>query len=129
MSIDAHLWRAYSEIRIEFITEWDCKNYVIITAWNPQSRKLSNELNCIKNLDLEQRLKIYDYQNVKVGNPSFSWVEDSFAVEMTLTQGCELAQKYQQNAIYWVENGVLFLVSCDESQTQKKLGLLGDFLR
>jgi hypothetical protein len=48
---------------------------------------------------------------------------------MTLAQGCELAQKYQQNAIYWVENGVLFLVSCDESQTQKKLGRLGDFLR
>lgn len=119
MSIDAYLWRAYSEICIEFITEWDSENYVIITAWNPQSRKLSNELNRIKNLDLEQRLKIYDYQNVKVGNPSFSWVEDSFAVEMTLAQGCELAQKYQQNAIYWVENGVLFLVSCDESQTQK----------
>lgn len=129
MSIDAHLWSAYSKILIEFDAEWDCDNYVIITAWNPRSFKLSNELNCIKNLDLEQKIKKYNYQNVKVGDASFHWVEDSFALEMSVNLGCELAQKYQQNTIYWVKNGVLFLVSCGDNQTQKKLGLLGNFLR
>ncbi|GAL24090.1 hypothetical protein JCM19239_3073 [Vibrio variabilis] len=55
-------------------------------------------------------------------------VEASFSVDITLLQACELAQKYEQNAIYWVENGVLFLVSCDENRTQQNLGLLSQYV-
>ncbi|MGR5502386.1 DUF3293 domain-containing protein [Vibrio sp. DNB22_10_4] len=129
MSIDAQLWSAYSSIVMRFLTEWECESYAVITAFNPRSRKLSDEENCIKNRELEQNLADFHHVSVNVGDPSFEWVEASFAVDISFSQACELAQKYEQNAIYWVENGVLFLVSCDEDQTKKNLGLLSQYVR
>ena len=128
MSIDAYLWRAYSNVRLKFLAAWECQRYVIITACNPRSSQVSREINCIKNLQLERDVARFSYQYVKVGDPDFDWVEDSFAVEMPLTQGCDLAQVYEQNAIYFVENGVLFLVSCDQPQRQTNLGPLSQFV-
>ncbi|GMQ45538.1 DUF3293 domain-containing protein [Vibrio sp. 10N] len=128
MSIDAQLWRAYSRIAMRFLSEWECDSFAIITAFNPRSQKVSEEENCIKNLTLERDFAGFPYVSVNVGDPSFEWVEASFAVHMPLAQACELAQKYEQNAIYWVENGVLFLVSCDEDRTQKNLGLLSQYV-
>lgn len=128
MSIDARLWRAYSNIAMRFLSRWECSSYAIITACNPRSQKLSDEANCIKNRMLEQDLLGFHYGRVNVGDPSFDWVEASFSVDITLLQACELAQKYEQNAIYWVENGVLFLVSCDENRTQQNLGLLSQYV-
>ncbi|GAL37988.1 hypothetical protein JCM19240_2912 [Vibrio maritimus] len=129
MSIDAQLWSAYSSIAMRFLTEWECDSYAVITACNPRSRKLSDEENCIKNRELERNLADFCHVSVNVGDPSFEWVEASFAVDIPFSQACELAQKYEQNAIYWVENGVLFLVSCDEDQTKKNLGLLSQYVR
>jgi hypothetical protein len=128
MSIDAQLWSAYSSIAIRFLSDWECGRYAIITACNPRSRKLSDQENCIKNRELQRNLAHFHYASVNVGDPSFEWVEASFAVDISLSQACELAQKYEQNAIYWVENGVLSLVSCDEDQTKKNLGLLSHYV-
>lgn len=128
MSIDAQLWRVYSSVAMRFLAEWESDSYAIITACNPRSRKLSNNENCIKNRKLERDLADFHFASVNVGDPSFEWVEASFAVDIPFSQACELAQKYEQNAIYWVENGVLFLVSCDEDQTKKNLGLLSQYV-
>jgi hypothetical protein len=128
MSIDAQLWSAYSNIAMHFLTAWECDSYAVITACNPRSHQLSDEENCIKNRELERNLVGFQHASVNVGDPSFEWVEASFAVDISFSLACELAQKYEQNAIYWVENGVLFLVSCDEEQTQKNLGLLSQYV-
>lgn len=52
------------------------------------------------------------YSKFLVSKENMSWSEESFVVEMSLEEGLLLAEKYEQNAIYWVMNQHVFLVYC-----------------
>ena len=128
MCVNAQLWASYANACFRFERAWSVEQYAIITAWNPRSIRVSNECNLIKNkelnLDFGHKLRL----KVIVGDATFDWYEESYAVEMTLSEACDLGQKYHQNAIYFVDNGVLFLVPCDGDRQPKNLGLLGEYV-
>lgn len=121
-TVDAALWHSYSNSFFHFPSEWKSERFAVITAWNPASIMRSNQENCISNQSMKTRLKGLHFCSVRVSDEACSWSEESFAVEMTLSDALNLARAFQQNAIYFVEHGVLFLVSCLSNQKRESLG-------
>nr|WP_243468251.1 DUF3293 domain-containing protein [Vibrio vulnificus] len=60
--------------------------------------------------------------SVLVADKACCWSEESFAVEINLNYALNLAREFQQNAIYFVEQGELFLVSCLSDERKESLG-------
>jgi Protein of unknown function (DUF3293) len=87
----------------------------VITAWNPRSLKLEYLENTLLNdqlrRDLESRnIQFFDCTGSAVDR---SWYEDGFAVlSLRLEDAVGLAQKYEQNAIFLVRDGVVRLIDC-----------------
>ncbi len=111
-NIDASLWNSYSNSFFRFKSEWRILSYVVITAWNPYSNLRSKEDNCITNQELEKYLQHVNYVPVTVGDRGFNWYEESFAVEFSIDDAISLANEFQQNAIYYVTRGALYLIAC-----------------
>ncbi len=88
----------------------------MITAWNPASQRLPNEVNWSNNQRLAKEFNHNEYTEVFVGDEHFCWVEESFAVGLDQEQALEVARKYGQNAIYYVRGDQLFLLSCNSSE-------------
>ncbi|HHI5410605.1 TPA: DUF3293 domain-containing protein [Vibrio metoecus] len=112
MTIYASLWQAYKSVSFSFEKPVNWSFYCIITAWNPRSIHLSDDENCVNNQRLQQCLIDYDWVKVRVGDAHFHWFEDSFAVAMPLSEARLLAQRFAQNAIYYVQDRELYLCSC-----------------
>ncbi|CAH1594422.1 DUF3293 domain-containing protein [Vibrio rotiferianus] len=127
-NIDAALWHAYSESYFRFEQEWSSHQYAVITAWNPYSKLRSNKENCISNHELEQCLKGMKYVPVTVGDRGFQWFEESYAVEIKPQKAIALAKIFKQNAIYYVVDGELHLISCVGEETRQVLGEISDKL-
>lgn len=70
-----------------------------------------------------------DYCPVLVGNQDFTWSEASFAVKVDMRLALDIAKEFQQNAIYYIENKELFLVSCFADETKQSLGSMTSRLR
>ncbi len=103
-------------------------SYVVITAWNPYSNLRSKEDNCIINQMLEKRLKHVNYVPVTVGDRTFEWYEESFAAQISIDDAISLANEFQQNAIYYVADGDIYLIACSEPSNQHKIAKMSDRL-
>ncbi|NLS12271.1 DUF3293 domain-containing protein [Vibrio sp. SM6] len=80
--------------------------------------------NSLKNRQLLQSIPNVPMVKVNVGNADFSWFEASFALALSLESARMLGVKFEQNALYWVDNGVLSLHSCDNPHQMTQLGAL-----
>ncbi|MDA0119101.1 DUF3293 domain-containing protein [Vibrio sp. T11.5] len=112
MMIDAQIWQAYSDPYFKFTHSPNCHRFAIITAWNPASQWQSKQQNEGNNRHLAQEFSHTYFVEVLVGDESFGWAEESFAVDIDESQALLLGRKYQQNAIYYVDGNELFLLSC-----------------
>ncbi len=127
-NIDAILWYSYSNSFFRFESEWNVLSYVVITAWNPHSHLRSKEDNCITNQELEKYLQHTNYQPVTVGDRDFKWYEESFAVEISIDDAISLANEFQQNAIYYVTRGELYLIACADPDRKHYVGEISNRL-
>ncbi|MCF7483265.1 DUF3293 domain-containing protein [Vibrio sp. J1-1] len=127
-NIDASLWHAYANSFFHFEAKWNVLSYVVITAWNPYSNLRSKEDNCILNQMLEKRLKHVNYVPLIVGDRTFEWCEESFAAEISIEDAISLAKEFQQNAIYYVSHGDIYLIACREPSNRYKVAKMSDRL-
>ncbi|MBR9788382.1 MAG: DUF3293 domain-containing protein [Vibrionaceae bacterium] len=127
-NIDASLWNSYANSFFHFEAKWNVLSYVVITAWNPYSNLRSKEDNCIINQTLEKRLKHVNYVPVIVGDSTFEWYEESFAAEISIEKAISLANEFQQNAIYYVSQGDIYLIACREPGKRHKIAKMSDRL-
>ncbi|MDO6580353.1 DUF3293 domain-containing protein [Photobacterium sp. 2_MG-2023] len=106
------IWLSYQQIIFRASEIPDYSSFAILTAFNPESIVLS----CKENRQRQQRLEAelsalgYAYLRLDCSAPDGRWHEPSLAVCTGLSQACELAAKWRQNAIYWVSQQQLFLV-------------------
>lgn len=100
------------------------ENFAIITAWNPHSCRASDSENKQANASLLRKLQNFNYCKLLVGDLKRIWLEESFAVEIPQNLALELAVHYKQNAIYYVHNDRLYLISCIENSVSEKIGYL-----
>lgn len=115
---------------VVFISEdkIEAETFAIITACNPLGRVLNQEANTDLTGDLKSHLEAESYQNLIGASPDKSHQEVSFLWQTDKSKAVELASQFLQNAIYWVENGELFLVPAKMSGEEVSMGKFRDFL-
>jgi hypothetical protein len=99
-------------------------NFAIISAQNPLGDLKHRQLNLTLDCQFETRLKAehLPYRRLIGASPDLSFQEQSWAVLCDKAKAIDLAMKFQQNAIYWVEAGELYLVPALFADSEVYLG-------
>ena len=88
-------------------------SFVIITGDNPSGHPCSPTINRCRSMALFSNLRRHGKVTRLWGcSPDFTHCEQSFAVGLSLYQTYKFARCYEQNAVYWIEQGRLFLLPC-----------------
>ena len=87
-------------------------SFAIISAQNPEGRLLGHASNLSLDRQLEHLLQQTNLPCRRLigASPDLSFQESSWAVLCDKSKALELARRFAQNAIYWVEAGQLYLV-------------------
>ena len=104
------------------------QQFAIVTAYNPLGACLEDEENVRRNRQLESSFGRISYQPLVGCSLDLSHQEPSFALVCPKSEAIQLARRYDQNAIYWVEAGRLWLEPVALSFTPIELGPFSDFL-
>ena len=86
-------------------------DFAIITANNPNGKILEPKENEELNKLLKQQISQLDSIELIGASPDFTHQEPSFAINITQGEAVRLAKQFNQNAIFWVISGEVFLVS------------------
>lgn len=99
-------------------------DFAIISAQNPAGNTEHPYLNLRRDNEFQACLNRYrmPYRSVIGSAPDLSFQEKSWIVLCDKPQAIELALQFEQNAIYWVEQGELFLVPVLMSYPEESLG-------
>ena len=120
-----NLWESYKTSIFLCHQALNCDvDFAIISAQNPAGQTEHPYLNLRRDNELQaclnrQRLP---YRSVIGSAPDLSFQEKSWIVLCDKSKAIQLALQFEQNAIYWVEQGALFLVPVLLSQQEEKLG-------
>jgi len=110
-------------------SEWP-QAFAIITAHNPHGRNLPADAN--ETLDQQLRSEMgrrgLPFFRMTGGDEGFVHSEPGWAITMDFHEAVEMGRAFHQLAIWWIEDGVIFLVECHNSE-RRELGLLKDRLR
>lgn len=79
--------------------------FAIVTACNPLGKILSESENESLLKNMQTKLTAIDFKIVTGASPDLSHQEKSFAVNCSKPKAVSLAKSFQQNAIFWVDNG------------------------
>lgn len=104
------------------------KRFAIVTACNPngvgQTAKFNHEMTVRLRIHLESLGLVFF--PIVGGSRDGAHSEASFGIEMeTGSLGLEIGRKFNQDAIFWVEGGNVFLLSC-KAETLTELGTWDD---
>lgn len=92
----------------------------IVTAWNPHGKPQPEKANQEANTRLARELAARNlgYFPVTGGSPDFSHAEPGYGIFCDRKTAIELAKQFDQEAIFWIEAGNLFLVSCKDNSSE-----------
>ncbi|HEY1123844.1 MAG TPA: DUF3293 domain-containing protein [Haloferula sp.] len=93
------------------------KKFAIITGWNPMDRPTSGAENIREDEALRRslELKARPYFRATGCSPDLSHREPGWGAEITKEEAIALGRRFNQRAIWWVENGNLTLIGCEDS--------------
>lgn len=103
------------DVPIEVLPE----HFAIVTAYQPTGTKWPEDRNQEATLQLSQEL---EQQNVLLGkatgySPKTGHAESGFAAHLSFEKACDLGLRYEQDAIYFVSSGTLFVSHCDHRRS------------
>jgi hypothetical protein len=106
------------------------QTFAIITAWNPKDVILPEQENQKRNRCLQKSIKKTMVLGTKIigASADLQHQELSLIIEGALQDLINLAQKFEQNAIFWVQGDSLELISCN-SLKHFKLGSFRERIR
>ncbi len=95
--------------------------FAIITAHNPFGSKRTAEQNTAADQHLEQQLRELGMEPFRVigYSPDRSHAEAGWGAAMSLEDAIRIGRAFQQDAIYWVENGNLHLVCLQTLESEE----------
>lgn len=102
-------------------------DYAIVTAWNPASRRVGIRRNGRRQRALSRAIDDSHGPHlgpVWVSAPDESWQEESLLLRASREEAISLAVRFGQNAIYWVEQGELWLLPALMKGEPRHLGRL-----
>ncbi|MFA7819998.1 DUF3293 domain-containing protein [Aeromonas dhakensis] len=113
--VDMNLWENYRKIC--FIAPFSAPKwpvYAIVTAWNPASRQLGMRRNTRRQRALRRAIAAMPGGQVmgpcRGSSLDETWQESSLLLACPRSEAIRLAARFGQNAIYWVEQGELWLL-------------------
>lgn len=92
--------------------------FIIVTAFNPDGQNHSIESNQKFDADLAAQLQKKSLPSWRVigGSHDFVHAEPSYAIETSLDAGIEIGIRFRQKAVFWINNGNLYLVDCSSHE-------------
>ena len=96
-------------------------NFAIVTAYQTTGKSWSIERNQEATLKLQTELKQGGglLGTVTGYSPRTGHAEPGFAARLSFEQACDLGLRYEQDAIYFVSGGKLFVSLCDHRRDLK----------
>ncbi len=109
------LWQLYRQtifLHQAPLPSWH--TFLVLTADNPRGCTLSAHDNACRQSQLERSLKARGlaYSPIVGAAPDLSHSEASYMILCTYEQAIKLAAEFEQNALFWVERGQLWLIPC-----------------
>jgi hypothetical protein len=103
-------------------------DFAIISAQNPNGNLYHLHHNLTLDREFESHLNYLHlpYRTMIGASPDLTFQEHSFAVLCDKASAIDLALMFEQNAIYWVEAGQLYLVPALLRQNEEYLGLYSE---
>ena len=89
-------------------------SFAILTASNPMDKLLGENENLLRNEQLRTLLEEeeVDFSELIGASPDWTHQEASFAVSCTLDNALKWANRFEQRAIFWVQNDHLQVIAC-----------------
>ncbi|MCE9791040.1 MULTISPECIES: DUF3293 domain-containing protein [Shewanella] len=105
--------------------------FAIVTAHNPLGQKLTSCQNRLLDRQLQHDIDKLGipYRAIIGAADDLSHMEKSWALFLDKAAAIELAFKYRQNALYYVDKGLLTLVPCHKGKHEIELGLFASRAR
>ncbi|GGB54426.1 DUF3293 domain-containing protein [Shewanella inventionis] len=127
------LWHEYQTTHFLFTQRLsDDFPFAIVTAYNPSGLLLTPSQNRLLDRQLQSKIQQFNspYRALIGAAPDLSHMEKSWAVFIDKEQALELGKAFNQHAIYYVEQGLLSLVACNDSKMPEvELGVFNHRLR
>ena len=99
-------------------TALPASTFAILTASNPMDKLLGENENQRRNEQLRTLLEEeeVDFSELIGASPDWTHQEASFAVSCTMDNALEWANRFEQRAIFWVQNDNLQIIACQSSE-------------
>lgn len=115
MKSNDNFMELYSSTKFVLIEEFSLpRAFAILTAHNPEGIICNVNLNNFYDADLRESLITHgevQYFHPVIGcSPDMSHQEESYAIETPKNRAYEIAEKFNQNAFFWVDKGQLSIV-------------------
>ena len=93
-------------------------SFAILTASNPMDKLLGENENQLRNEALRTLLEEEEvhFSEIIGSSPDSTHQEASFAVSCTLDNALEWANRFEQRAIFWVQDDHLQIIACQSSE-------------
>ncbi len=100
------------------------ERFVIITAYATTGETWPDSMNEAQNQKLEAVLRGSGkwMRAITAYSPETSHLEPGWAVELDWEEGCDLGERFQQDAIYGVDGDALSVTYCDERRALVPVG-------
>lgn len=97
------------------------ESFGIVTACNPHGQTTSEKANRRANARFVTELAARNLRFFPVtgGSPDFAHAEPGYGIFCDRETAIALAIQFDQEAIFWVEAGTLFLISCREKHPEQ----------
>lgn len=128
-----NLWQCYQAPLFLLTQALSCDfSFAVITAHNPASKLLSPSQNRLLDRQLLREIELLGspYRALVGTAPDLSHMEKSWAVFIDRTMALQLGKKFNQYAIYVVEQGDVSLVPCTlDGHDEVCLGKFRDYVQ
>ena len=129
--LNKKLWLHYQNTEFLFTQTLSSQlSFAIITAHNPKGQILTSCQNRLLDRQLQLAIEKFHrpYRSVVGASQDRTHMEKSWAVAIDKLAAAHLGMKFNQNAIYFVENNQLALVPCLFSQDEQHQEIIiGEF--
>lgn len=117
-------WRAYAPEG-----GWP-ESFGVVTAWNPNGKIISDEVNAERTEALCKDLDGLGLPHFPVTGYALDsdHYEDGFGIVCDRDQTIELGRKWDQLAVFWMEDGWVWLIFCEPGEEECKLRKLKEML-
>ncbi|NTS78510.1 DUF3293 domain-containing protein [Catenovulum sp. SM1970] len=127
------LWQIYQSVYFVFEQNQNmpADDFAVITAMNPKGQPVGSEENRKQMNDLAKVLHESEVHFFKtlVMSQSYDYAEQSHVCICNLTQAKKWGVLFEQNAIYYVRSGKLYLEPCLLNVQSVLLGQFTDYLK